>query len=80
MNVRLKLRKIVLGVLDDPDIEFNDALSTANCSAWDSVAMVQIVLATEEEFEVRFTTNEIADLHSVGDLVKLLEGMERDEG
>ena len=73
MNVRLRLRTIVLGVLDDPSIEYGDALSTANCPAWDSVAMVQIVLAVEEAFNVRFTNNEIAELRSVGDLVKLLE-------
>jgi acyl carrier protein len=73
MSVRLRLRQIVLGVLDEPDIEYNDELSPANCAAWDSVAMVQIVLAVEEAFEVRFATKEIADLRSVGDLVKLLE-------
>lgn len=81
MTIRLRLRNVVLGVLDDPEIEYSDALSPANCAAWDSVAMVQIALAVEAEFDVRFTTNEMAKMNCVGDLVKLLEshGL-RDEG
>jgi len=39
---------------------------------WDSVAMVQIVLATEQEFGVRFTTDEVASIKSAGDMLKLL--------
>ncbi len=81
MTIRQRLRNVVLGVLDDPEIEYSDTLSPANCAAWDSVAMVQIALAVEAEFDVRFTTSEMAKMNCVGDLVKLLEahGL-RDEG
>jgi acyl carrier protein len=72
MNIRNRLQKIVEDVLADPSIEFSDELSMANCAAWDSVATVQIVLAVEEEFGVRFTTAEVADLKSVHGLLELL--------
>jgi acyl carrier protein len=47
--------------------------STANVAEWDSVAMVHIVLAAEAEFGVRFTTDEVATISSVADLIRCLE-------
>lgn len=79
MDVRSQLRKVVLGVLDDPEIQYSDALSTANCAIWDSVAMVQIILGVEEEFGLRFTTDEMAEVRSVADIVGLLEKYGRDD-
>lgn len=72
MTVRERLKTIVMDVLTEPGVEFSDELSMENCSAWDSVATVQIVLAVEQEFDVRFTTNEVAEVHSVRDLLGLL--------
>jgi acyl carrier protein len=72
MSVRQRLKKIVLEVLVEPGIEYSEELAMANCGAWDSVATVQIVLAVEQEFNVRFTTNEVADVHSVRGLIDLL--------
>lgn len=72
MNARGRLRRIILEVLDDPEVEFSDALSMGTCSAWDSVAMVQIVLAVEQEFDVRFTTDEVAEMRGVGYLLERL--------
>ena len=72
MSVRLRLKQVVLSVLDDPDVEFSDALSPENCAAWDSVAMVQLMLAIESEFGVQFSTSEMSEVHSARDLVTLL--------
>ena len=44
----------------------------ASCEAWDSVATVQIVLEVEQEFAVRFTTDEVAGVRGVADLLHLL--------
>ncbi len=72
MSIRLRLKQVVLDELDDPDIEFSETLSPENCAAWDSVAMVQLMLAIESEFGVQFSTNEMSEVHNVGDFVALL--------
>jgi acyl carrier protein len=72
MNARQRLQKIIEGILADPEIEYSEELSMANCGEWDSVATVQIVLALEQEFNVRFTTNEVAGVQGVRDLLQLL--------
>jgi acyl carrier protein len=40
--------------------------------AWDSVKTVELVVAIERAFGVRFSVGEIANLDSVGDLVERL--------
>ncbi len=80
MSIENRLRKVVLGILAEPGIDFGDSLSPANCAAWDSVAMIQIMLALEEEFEVRFTTDEIASVENVGALRTLLANHGKTDG
>ena len=72
MNTRDRVKKIIEEILSDPEVSFSDDLSMSNCAAWDSVATVQIVLAVEQEFNVRFTTAEVAELNSVRGLLDLL--------
>jgi acyl carrier protein len=72
-TTRERLERIVLETLNDPSVKFSDELSMASCEAWDSVATVQIVLEVEQEFVVRFTTDEVAGVRGVADLLHLLE-------
>jgi acyl carrier protein len=68
-----ELQIIFREVFDDPTLQISPELSTGNFPDWDSVAMVQIVLATESQFGMRFTTNEVASIKSVADILRLLE-------
>lgn len=45
----------------------------SNTPAWDSLATVYIVLAAEAEFGMRFTTDEVAAIRSVADILGMLE-------
>jgi len=60
-------------VLDDRSLELTEGSSVSNVPNWDSVATVQIVLATESEFGIRFTTDEIAGIKSVSDILQRLK-------
>ena len=72
MDVFYRLQKIFREIFDDSGLQLTDDLSMKNFPAWDSVATVQIVLATEAEFGVRFTTDEVAKVRSVAELLRLL--------
>ena len=67
-----RLQAIFRDIFDDPTLRISEELSVTNYPDWDSVAMVHLVLATEAEFCVRFTTNEVANIRSVADLLHLL--------
>lgn len=67
-----RLRRIFREIFDDPSLEISSEFSQENCSEWDSVASVQLVLAVEQEFGMRFSTESVAGIKSVADLQRLL--------
>lgn len=67
-----RLQGIFREIFDQPALVLTAELSPATLSEWDSVAMVQLVLATEQEFGVRFTTDEVASIKCAGDFLTLL--------
>lgn len=73
MTTLYRLQSIFRRVFDDPTLHITEATSVATMPDWDSVATVQIVLAVESEFDIRFTTDEVAMLRSVIDILHLIE-------
>ena len=67
-----KLQEIFRDIIDDESLELTESYSTQDNDDWDSVAMVQILLAVEAEFGVKFTTDEVANIKSVADILKKL--------
>jgi acyl carrier protein len=69
---RQRLQVLLREVLDDPSLKLTDDMGVGTHEGWDSVAMVQIVLATEAEFGLRFATNDVANLRTVKDLLAVV--------
>jgi acyl carrier protein len=68
----IRLQEIFREVLDKPELVLTERFSTNDCPAWDSVATVQIVLATEAAFHVRVPVETVAGLQCAGELLALL--------
>jgi acyl carrier protein len=68
-----KLNEIFIDVLDDEDIELEIDTTADDVEDWDSLTHIQLVVATEKEFGVKFTTQEIRDLANVGEFISLIE-------
>jgi acyl carrier protein len=66
-----KLTAVFRDVFDRPDLEI-DGLTRENFSEWDSFAHVKLIIALEEEFDVKFTIDKVANTNSVEELRKLL--------
>lgn len=73
MNARHRLQSIFREVFSDPKLVLTPDLSPASLPDWDSVATVHLVLAVEEEFQVRFSTDEVASITTAADLLRYLE-------
>jgi acyl carrier protein len=54
------------------DIVLKPELTAKDVEGWDSFKQIEIVLATEERFGIKFNTREVDSLQSVGDLVRLV--------
>ena len=72
-QIYAELTEILRDVFDDDDIVATAGLTAEDVEEWDSLANVRLFLAIETSFGVRFSTGEIANIESVGELVAALE-------
>ncbi|MBC2594327.1 acyl carrier protein [Ruficoccus amylovorans] len=67
-----RLQRIFRDVLDEPSLQLAEDFSTAAHPEWDSVVMVQIVLAVEQEFGCELEMAQVAEIKSVADILRCL--------
>ena len=63
-----RMARVFQDVFDNDALEVSDGMSSLTMSDWDSLAQVKIIVGLEEEFGVKFTTQEVVRLSSVGEL------------
>jgi acyl carrier protein len=68
------LTEVFRDVLGEPDLALRPDLSAGDVETWDSFNHINLILAIEDRFGIEFSTEEIADLTTVGDLVGALQG------
>lgn len=61
--------RIVAETLDLEDLVLDPNMSAADIPGWDSLSNVQIMVAVERAFGVRFHTGDIASMVNLGELV-----------
>ena len=67
------LPDIFRDIFDDDSVVITPASSAKDFDAWDSLSNVNIMVATEMHFGVRFKTSEVEGLGNVGELVSLIQ-------
>ena len=71
-QLRSRLTGIFQDLFDEPTLEINDAMTANDVEAWDSLTHINLIVAVEKEFKIKFTTGEVNHLRNVGDLVALI--------
>lgn len=74
ISALVQINSIFQEVFDDPQLRVGVDTSSADLSDWDSVAQVKLVLAVEEAFAIRFTSDELSSIHTVGDFMNAVAG------
>lgn len=69
-----KLTTIFHDVFLRDDIVLSAELSARQVPDWDSFKQIEIIIAVESEFGIKFGTREMDGLKNVGDLVQLIAG------
>lgn len=67
------LNEIFSDVFLRDDLRLTPALSAKDVRGWDSFKQIEIIMAAEERWAIKFNTRELDSLRSVGDLVTLIE-------
>ncbi len=56
------------------DIALRPELTAKDVPGWDSFKQIEIIVALEEKYDIKFHTRELDSLHNVGDLARVLAG------
>ncbi len=67
-----QLTEIFRILFNSPDLEISDTLTAKDVPGWDSFNHINLIINIEEEFDVRFTNEEVSSMERVGDLKKFL--------
>ncbi len=57
-------------IFDDETLNLRDDMSAKDIDGWDSLAQINLIVAIESEFGIRFKSNELTALANVGALKK----------
>ena len=68
-----KLKKVILTELELDDFNIVDETTANQVPNWDSLNHINIILAVEKEFGVKFKGTEILKIKNIGELQKLVD-------
>lgn len=63
-----KINQIFKKVFDDEQITVSYSSSAMDIDEWDSLNNIQIIIAAEKEFKIRFQSSEIRGWNNVGEM------------
>lgn len=64
-----KVEEIFRDVLDNEEIVLNDTTTANDIEEWDSLTHIQLIVAIEKYFHIKFTSKEILSWNNIGELV-----------
>ena len=67
------LNEIFCDVFDDDSIKISESTTAADIENWDSLAQINIIMACQSDFGVKFDLNDVLALKSVGSIAELIE-------
>ena len=67
-----RLNTVFQDVFDDDDIVVNDATTAADIEDWDSLEHINLVVAVEKAFKIKFNMGEVNKFRNVGEMVDII--------
>lgn len=73
------VESIFKDIFDDEDLKITSETNAGDIEEWDSLEQINLIVAFENEFKVKFTLEEVSVLNNVGEMIDLIEGKLGDE-
>lgn len=75
-EVLSKVQEIFRDVLDNEEIELTFDTVADDVEEWDSLSHIQLIVAIEKYFGLKFRAKEIMEWNTVGDMINRIVGKE----
>ena len=73
LDIYAQLTGIFHDVFDDDTLVLAPELTAASVPEWDSFNHINLIVAVESTFKIKFQTAELESMNTVGHLVELIE-------
>ena len=67
-----KLDEVFQDVFDDSSIHVTETTTAADIEDWDSLEHINLIVAVEDTFGIKFTMGEVTHMEQVGDMADLI--------
>lgn len=67
-----KLNAVFRNNFDDEDITLADETSSEDIEDWDSLEQINLIVAIQKEFQVKFNIDEVNAMKNVGEMADLI--------
>ena len=63
------VQDIFRDILDDEEIVLEDSTTAEDVEGWDSLTHIQLIVAIEKQFKIKFTSKEILSWRNIGEML-----------
>ncbi len=71
-EVYVQLNEVFRDVFDDEDIVVTDETTADDVEDWDSLEHINLIVAVERSFKIKFTMGETTSMKNVGEMVDII--------
>ncbi|MEQ3307157.1 acyl carrier protein [Fusobacterium varium] len=68
-----KLQEIFRDIFDDEELVITEEMTATDIEDWDSLAQINLIIAIEKEFGVKFNLEEVSKLKNIGEMLDLIK-------
>lgn len=67
-----RLTMVFRSVFDDEEIVLTAETTAADIDDWDSLEHINLLVAVEQEFNIKFNMNEVSNMKNVGEMIDII--------